>query len=93
MEDVTNEIPRSPCRNATIFAKIHGFVRYVVQCRSSKARSSLSWSSGPIIVEIDDDLDCYSMEVCCYLVSVRAKHNRAEMLNSNNYYVVLRRTK
>ena len=31
-----------------------------------------------ITVGIDDDLDCYSMEVF-----LRAKHDRAEMLNSN----------
>ena len=32
-------------------------------------------------VGFDDGLDCYSMEVCCYLCA-HAK-NRAEMLNSN----------
>ena len=34
-------------------------------------------------VEIDDGLNCYSMEVSA--TYVRAKHIRAEMLNSNRF--------
>ena len=34
-------------------------------------------------VGFDDDLDCYSIEVCCNLSYVRAKNIRAEMLNSS----------
>ena len=36
-------------------------------------------------MEFDDGLDCYSMEVL--LLHVRAKHIRAEMLNSNTLEV------
>ena len=42
------------------------------------------------LIEFDDGLDCYSMEVL--LLHARAKHIRAECLNSNRNYNIKYKT-
>ena len=49
--------------------------------KSQQTDQCLDCSNPRNLLEFDDDLDCCSVEVCCYLYA--DVKNRAEMLNSN----------